>query len=278
MVCAPALGGPRCGHMVGLSDNRDGPLCMSRLIHPTPGIAGEVTLPGDKSISHRYAMLSAVASGRSVLENYATGEDCASTLDCLHSLGVRWERRGDRVTIEGRGPDGLQPPSAPLDAGNSGTTMRMLSGILAGQPFASVLQGDASLSKRPMSRIIAPLRQMGACIDGRDGRFPPLSIRGGGLRAVRYELPVASAQVKSCVLLAGLFAGGGAGERSGGRLRLETTPRSHCAASGLHLAPKVAPLPSGAPPACPAKTRAYRATSPRPCSSWPPRCCSPVPT
>ncbi len=181
---------------------------MSRLICPAPGIAGEVTLPGDKSISHRYAMLSAVASGRSVLENYATGEDCASTLACLRSLGVRWEREGDRVTIEGRGPDGLQPPSAPLDAGNSGTTMRMLSGILAGQPFASVLQGDASLSKRPMSRIIAPLRQMGARIDGRDGQFPPLSIRGGGLRAVRYELPVASAQVKSCVLLAGLFAPG----------------------------------------------------------------------
>ncbi len=181
---------------------------MPRTIRPVSGVAGDLTLPGDKSISHRYAMLSALADGRSVLRNYATGEDCASTLACLRSLGVDWERRGTRVTVNGLGPGGLRAPATALDAGNSGTTIRLLSGILAGQAFDAVLEGDSSLSERPMGRIVAPLRLMGASVDGRDGQFPPLTIRGGGLRAMRYELPVASAQVKSCVLLAGLFAHG----------------------------------------------------------------------
>ena len=181
---------------------------MPRTLRPASGVAGTLALPGDKSISHRYAMLAALASGRSVLSNYSTGADCASTLACLRSLGVPWERKGNQVEIDGRGLQGLNAPRAPLDAGNSGTTIRMLSGILAGQSFESVLQGDDSLSRRPMRRIMAPLQRMGAEIVARDGQFPPLVIRGGGLEPIRYELPVASAQVKSCVLLAGLYARG----------------------------------------------------------------------
>ena len=181
---------------------------MPRTIRPASGVTGKLALPGDKSISHRYALLAALAAGRSVLHNYSTGADCASTLACLRALGVRWERKGGRVEIQGRGLQGLRPPPAPLDAGNSGSTMRMLSGILAGQPFESVIQGDDSLSKRPMRRIMAPLQRMGAEISAREGQFPPLAIRGRALSPIRYELPVASAQVKSCVLLAGLFAKG----------------------------------------------------------------------
>lgn len=181
---------------------------MARTIRPVAGIEGTVSLPGDKSISHRYAMLSGLAEGRAVLTNYSTGADCASTLGCMRSLGVRCDRRGTRVEITGAGQRGLQPPASPLDAGNSGTTMRLLSGILAGQPFASQIEGDESLSKRPMKRILAPLRSMGASMGARDGLYPPLQIRGGSLRPIRYELPVASAQVKSAVLLAGLNAPG----------------------------------------------------------------------
>ena len=181
---------------------------MPRTIRPVSGIAGTLSLPGDKSISHRYAMLAALARGRSALTNYSTGADCASTLDCLGSLGVRWVREANRVEIEGRGLQGLSAPRGPLDAGNSGSTIRMLSGILAGQQFESVIQGDESLSKRPMLRIMTPLRRMGAEAEARDGQFPPLVIRGRELQPLRYELPVASAQVKSCVLLAGLYARG----------------------------------------------------------------------
>ena len=183
-------------------------MLMPRIIRPASGIAGTLSLPGDKSISHRYAMLAALARGRSALANYSTGADCASTLACLSSLGVRWEREGNRVEIEGCGLQGLSAPKAPLDAGNSGSTIRMLSGILAGQPFESKIQGDDSLSKRPMLRIMTPLRRMGSEIEASDGQFPPLVIRGRALQPIRYELPVASAQVKSCVLLAGLYARG----------------------------------------------------------------------
>ena len=181
---------------------------MPRTIRPATGIEGAVSLPGDKSISHRYAMLSGLAEGRAVLTNYSTGADCESTLGCMRSLGVSCERSGTRVEITGVGADGLQPPASPLDAGNSGTTMRLLSGILAGQPFASQIQGDDSLSKRPMNRILAPLQSMGARTAARDGEYPPLRIEGGALRPIRYVLPVASAQVKSAVLLAGLHAPG----------------------------------------------------------------------
>ena len=171
-------------------------------------LRGTVQCPGDKSISHRYAMLAALARGKSELRQFAGSEDCRNTLRCLGALGVEIRTQGTSVFISGNGIRGLKPPAAPLDAGNSGTTIRLLSGILAGQPFASVLTGDESLSQRPMGRIIQPLSLMGAQIGSREGGLPPLSIRGGNLHAIRYSLPVASAQVKSCVLLAGLFADG----------------------------------------------------------------------
>jgi 3-phosphoshikimate 1-carboxyvinyltransferase len=181
---------------------------MDRTISPVRSLAGVVRLPGDKSISHRYAMLASIAEGRSEIRNYSTGADCASTLACMRALGVSIARDGNRVTIEGVGLDGLKHAAEALDAGNSGSTMRMLSGILAGQPFETTLFGDESLSRRPMRRILTPLEAMGAKIAARDGEFPPLTIRGGKLRPIDYVSPVASAQVKSAVLLAGLFAEG----------------------------------------------------------------------
>jgi 3-phosphoshikimate 1-carboxyvinyltransferase len=176
-------------------------------IRPAKGLRGMVSLPGDKSISHRYAMLAAIAEGTSRLENFSTGADCASTLGCLRSLGVEWQWDNDVLEIRGRGLK-LEPPTTPLDCGNSGSTMRMLSGILAGQEFSSELTGDSSLSRRPMARIIQPLEQMGARIQSRDGGCPPLRVTGGRLRAIDYRLPVASAQVKTSLLFAGLFAVG----------------------------------------------------------------------
>ena len=181
---------------------------MLRKIPPVAGIEGTISLPGDKSISHRYAMFNGLAEGSAVLTNYSTGADCESTLGCMRSLGVRCDRSGSTVEIEGAGSRGLKAPGTVLDAGNSGTTMRLLSGILAGQPFASEIAGDESLSSRPMGRILAPLRAMGASAEARDGSYPPLRFHTGALRPIRYELPVASAQVKSAVLLAGLSARG----------------------------------------------------------------------
>jgi 3-phosphoshikimate 1-carboxyvinyltransferase len=179
-------------------------------VRPARNVAGNLCLPGDKSISHRYAMLSAIAEGTSRLENFSTGADCASTLTCLRALGVSWRQGpGDAnvIEIEGRGP-ALSPSSTPLDCGNSGSTIRMLSGILAGQPFSSQLFGDESLSRRPMARIIQPLRAMGAQITASAGDRPPVCLQGSLLRGIEYTLPVASAQVKSCLLFAGLFAEG----------------------------------------------------------------------
>jgi 3-phosphoshikimate 1-carboxyvinyltransferase len=176
------------------------------VIKPARTISGSVRLPGDKSISHRYAMLGAIAEGTTRLQNFSTGADCASTLACLKSLGVKTEPEGNSVVIHGRGPK-LEAPSGPLDCGNSGSTMRMLSGILAGQPFSSELVGDASLSRRPMARIISPLRMMSAQITAKEDR-PPLHIGGGKLTPIDYKMPVASAQVKSSLLFAGLFAEG----------------------------------------------------------------------
>jgi 3-phosphoshikimate 1-carboxyvinyltransferase len=177
------------------------------VVRPARNIAGALRLPGDKSISHRYAMLAAIAEGTTRLENFSTGADCASTLGCLTTLGVEWERNENAVLIHGRGPK-LQSPKMPLDCGNSGSTMRMLSGILAGQGFTSELVGDESLSRRPMARIIAPLEKMGAQIASEDGGRPPLRITGKHLKAIDYKMPVASAQVKSALLFAGLFAEG----------------------------------------------------------------------
>src|SRR3954463_14941569 len=178
------------------------------VVRPARNVRGSVELPGDKSISHRYAMLAGIAEGPSRLENYSTGADCASTLACMRSLGVAWERKPDSNVIEVQGHGlALSAPSIPLDCGNSGSTMRMLSGIVAGQSFTSEMIGDDSLSLRPMERVIKPLTAMGARIASQGGK-PPLQITGGSLRAIDYKMPVASAQVKSCVLFAGLFAEG----------------------------------------------------------------------
>ena len=176
------------------------------ILLPARNLAGTLRFPGDKSISHRYAMLAALAEGRTVLDNFSTGEDCARTLGCLRALGCQVDQMGGRVEIEGRGGE-LAAPSAPLDCGNSGSTMRMLAGILAAQSFASELVGDASLSRRPMARVIEPLTAMGARISSKDGR-PPLRIIGARLHALDYKMPVASAQLKSSVLFAGLLAEG----------------------------------------------------------------------
>src|SRR5215472_13155817 len=181
---------------------------MREQISPARSISGSIQLPGDKSISHRYAMLSAIAGGTTKISNYSTGADCQSSLGCVQALGANVERRNGHVLIHGGGLEGLRQPADVLDAGNSGSTIRMLSGILAAQRFESRIGGDESLSRRPMDRIIKPLGEMGASIDGRDGRFPPLSIHGRALHPIEYTLPVPSAQVKSCVLLAGLYADG----------------------------------------------------------------------
>jgi 3-phosphoshikimate 1-carboxyvinyltransferase len=180
----------------------------AKMIQPVKRLVGSVRMPGDKSISHRYAMLAAIAEGPSEIHGFSASADCRSTLECLEQLGVRIDRRDEVLTIQGAGLAGLKPPAGLLDAGNSGTTMRMLAGILAGQPFRSVLTGDASLSRRPMKRVIDPLTRMGARIQSAEGGLPPLEIEGGTLKPIRYELPVPSAQVKSAVLLAGLFAEG----------------------------------------------------------------------
>src|SRR6266566_1197534 len=179
----------------------------SVVIRPAKSVNGSVRLPGDKSISHRYAMLGAIAEGTTKLENFSTGADCASTLGCLRMLGVRWEQNGASVVIHGRGAK-LQAAGSPLACGNSGSTMRMLSGILAGQDFTSELAGDESLSRRPMARIIQPLQMMGAQIEAADGGRPPLRVTGSQLKAIDYKLPVASAQVKTALLFAGLYADG----------------------------------------------------------------------
>jgi 3-phosphoshikimate 1-carboxyvinyltransferase len=182
-------------------------------IHPARNVLGALRLPGDKSISHRYAMMAALAEGTTRLANFSTGADCASTLSCLRQLGCVVRRGPDGValgaaTLEIEGRERLAAPSASLDCGNSGSTMRMLSGILAGHDFACDLHGDASLSRRPMARVITPLRQMGARITASHDDRPPLHIHGGRLTGIEYKSPVASAQVKSAVLFAGLRASG----------------------------------------------------------------------
>jgi 3-phosphoshikimate 1-carboxyvinyltransferase len=181
---------------------------MQQRISPASAITGAITLPGDKSISHRYAMISAIADGESRIHNYSTGADCHSTLGCVRALGIEVQVDGTEVLIKGQGLDGLRVPAADLDAGNSGSTIRMLSGILAAQPFLSRIFGDESLSRRPMQRIMRPLADMGAEIRAREDKFPPLEIHGARLRPIEYTLPVPSAQVKTCVLFAGLFAEG----------------------------------------------------------------------
>jgi 3-phosphoshikimate 1-carboxyvinyltransferase len=185
---------------------------MTEQVSPARAIHGVVSVPGDKSISHRYAMLASIAEGDSEIFNYSTGADCQSTLACMEALGVAHtigQQDGRRaLTIHGRGAAGLSGTAGTLDAGNSGSTIRMLSGILAGQSFTSRITGDESLVKRPMRRIMTPLAEMNARIEATGGDFPPLTIHGSPLKGIDYLLPVASAQVKSCVLLAGLYAAG----------------------------------------------------------------------
>jgi 3-phosphoshikimate 1-carboxyvinyltransferase len=178
------------------------------IVRPASNVRGTVALPGDKSISHRYAMLAGIAEGPSRLENYSTGADCASTLGCMRTMGVHWERKdgANVIEIQGRGPS-LSAPASALDCGNSGSTVRMLSGIVAAQEFTAEMMGDESLSRRPMERVIKPLTAMGAQITSHEGKLP-LRITGAQLKAIDYTMPVASAQVKSCLLFAGLFADG----------------------------------------------------------------------
>ena len=178
------------------------------VVRPARAVSGAVRIPGDKSISHRYAMLAAIAEGKSRFQNFSAAQDCASTLGCMRALGSDWERKEDgAIEVQGVGQR-LREPAHPLDCGNSGSTMRMLSGILAGQTFSSELFGDESLSRRPMARIMTPLSQMGARIESQEGGRPPLKIHGGPLTAIHYKPEVASAQVKTCVLFAGLLAEG----------------------------------------------------------------------
>jgi 3-phosphoshikimate 1-carboxyvinyltransferase len=183
------------------------------IVQPARSVRGRVRPPGDKSISHRYALLAAIADGVTTIKGYSTGADCASTLSCLQGLGVTVARDTDGpgglgLRIEGRGLRGLQPPDGTLDAGNSGSTIRMLAGLLAAHPFSCTVTGDSSLRRRPMRRVIQPLQRMGASIDSNEGR-PPLTVHGTSvLQPIAFEPEVPSAQVKSCVLLAGLHATG----------------------------------------------------------------------
>jgi 3-phosphoshikimate 1-carboxyvinyltransferase len=177
-------------------------------VSPGKKIEGLVELPGDKSISHRYAILGALAEGPTEIANYASAADCRSTLECLERLGVGIRAKDRVVRIDGRGLDGLKAPRRTLDAENSGTTMRLLTGVLAGQSFESSITGDKSLRRRPMRRILDPLAAMGAQIAASDGGVAPLTIHGSALHGIEYSPPVASAQVKSAILLAGLFAEG----------------------------------------------------------------------
>ena len=182
-------------------------------VEPARRLRGRLRVPGDKSISHRYAMLAALANGTSTIADYSSGIDCQSTLSCLEALGViisatgEPDRPGYSVSVTGHGLGSLHAPDGPIDTGNSGTTMRLMAGVLSGHPFEVVLTGDHSLRRRPMQRVINPLKQMGARLDAKDGH-PPLTIRGSELIGIDYVSPVASAQVKSAVLLAGLHATG----------------------------------------------------------------------
>jgi 3-phosphoshikimate 1-carboxyvinyltransferase len=186
---------------------------MQQTVRPAGRLAGAIVLPGDKSISHRYGMIASLAESVSKIQNYSTGADCHSTLGCVRALGIDVEVDGTSVTIHGRGLRGWRAPASDLDAGNSGSTIRMMAGLLAGQPFTSRVIGDESLSRRPMGRVMKPLTAMGARFEATargagEAQYPPLTIHGGELHPIDYTLPVASAQVKTCVLFGGLLAPG----------------------------------------------------------------------
>ncbi len=224
---------------------------MTEQVSPTSGVHGAVSVPGDKSISHRYAMLTSIADGDSRIDNYSTGADCHSTLSCMRALGVAHtftEEDGRQVlTVHGKGIYSLAAPQGTLDAGNSGSTIRMLSGILAAQAFDSRITGDESLVKRPMRRIMMPLSDMGAEIEAERSQFPPLHIHGSRLRAIHYKMPVASAQVKSCVLLAGLYANGETVVEETVVTRDHTEIALRELGADITLAPRLAKVRGGAP-------------------------------
>lgn len=182
---------------------------MKATVRQARSLRGRIDVPGDKSISHRAAIFNAIADGEATVRGFLKGEDCLATVECLRGLGVELTLdEGGTLRVRGAGLHGLREPTGVLDAANSGTTMRLLLGLLAGQPFFSILTGDESLRRRPMERVLAPLRQMGAEAWSREGGLAPIALRGGKLRGISYETPVASAQLKSALLLAGLFAQG----------------------------------------------------------------------
>ena len=181
---------------------------MQQTIRPAGRLSGVLSLPGDKSISHRLAMIASLAEGTARISNFSSAADCHSTLDCLRAMGIEISEEGSTVTIDGKGLHGWKQPAGDLDAGNSGSTIRMMSGLLAAQPFTSRIFGDVSLSRRTMAPVMTPLVEMGAKIEARDGQFPPLAIHGSELRAIDYTLPAANADEKTCVLFGGLFAEG----------------------------------------------------------------------
>lgn len=181
---------------------------MNQIITPKKNIHATITVPGDKSISHRSIMFGALSKGITEIEGFLMGEDCLSTINCFQKLGINIEQYQNKIFVHGKGLHGLTAPTEILDVGNSGTTLRLISGILSAQPFCSQLTGDSSIQKRPMNRIAVPLRNMGAVLKGNDDNklFAPFTIEGRQLKGITYTLPVASAQVKSAILLAGIFA------------------------------------------------------------------------
>lgn len=181
---------------------------MNKIINPINNINTEITVPGDKSISHRAVMFGSLAKGDTEITGFLTGDDCMSTISCFRKLGVDIDIDGEHIIVHGKGLHGLSAPKEVLDVGNSGTTIRLISGILAAQPFDTVLNGDASIQKRPMKRVILPLTEMGADIESTNNGYAPLTIHGKKLHSIEYTMPVASAQVKSSILLASLFAEG----------------------------------------------------------------------
>nr|WP_139192791.1 3-phosphoshikimate 1-carboxyvinyltransferase [Anaerobacillus arseniciselenatis] len=184
-------------------------MMIKKVVSPVQSLNGSIKVPGDKSISHRAVMFGAIANGKTTIEGFLPGADCLSTISCFRKLGVQIERSGDEVTVYGNGWEGLKEPDEILDVGNSGTTTRLMLGVLGTRPFHSVVIGDESIGKRPMARVTDPLKAMGAKIDGRgEGNYTPLAVRGGETKGITYESPVASAQVKSAILLAGLQSKG----------------------------------------------------------------------
>ncbi len=241
--------------------------------HNIKGLKGEVTVPGDKSISHRAVMFGALSEGKTEITNFLQGADCLSTIGCFRRLGIDIENRENAVTIWGKGLDGLSAPSDTLDAGNSGTTTRLISGILAAQPFTTTLTGDSSIQKRPMKRIIEPLSMMGARIESLNGNgCAPLQINGSPLHGIHYHSEVASAQVKSAILLAGLYAEGETAVTE------PVLSRNHSELMLRTFGANIRSEGTTAVPVSPARKSVFRGTFPPPLISLPQGCLYPVRT